>query len=306
MPKRTTQLDLVRRMTPKEQRRYYAALQAHLKDDKPAAMAGYKRILDKNPKCWPARYSIALLAHHLLEHDWAVQQLATIVEAVPGFVEAWFNYGTILQTVGRYAEAEPALRRAIALAPDFTGAWTNLGNALLGLGRTEDAEAAFTTAMGLTPENPEAAWNLAHVLIMTGRWVEGWDAYETRWQVPGFSALNSVEVAEDRMDAPRHWPKGASLMGKTLVVTEEQGYGDLFMCLRYAPRLRSMGAAVIWSVRPECLRLVQASVSPDRVVSIRDQVPTADYLISCMSLHARLGITPDNVPGADGYLYTRV
>ena len=68
------------------------------------------------------------------------------------------------------------------------------------------------------------------------------------------------------------------------------------------PALRALGATVIWAVRPECQRLVEATVRPDRVVSIREPVPSADYIVSCMSLHQRLGVTVEAVPGAGGYL----
>jgi len=43
-------------------------------------------------------------------------------------------------------------------------------------------------------------------------------------------------------------------------------------------------------------------VRPDRVVSIRDPLPSGDYVVSCMTLHQRLGTTVENVPLAEGYL----
>jgi predicted Zn-dependent protease len=46
---------------------------------------------------------------------------------------AWFNLGFLLDVAGRPAEAEPALRAAVALDPKLDRAWYGLGLALLQL-----------------------------------------------------------------------------------------------------------------------------------------------------------------------------
>jgi hypothetical protein len=74
------------------------------------------------------------------------------------------------------------------------------------------------------------------------------------------------------------------------------------MCLRYADRLRDLGAKVTWAVRPGLLRLAAKTVAPDRVVSLEGPVPTGDYIVTTMTLHHRLAITTTTVPHADGYL----
>lgn len=302
MPKRLSQGVLANRLSAWEGRRLVQGEQLHRQGNFYGAMKKYRALIDRNPKCWPAVFNASVLAHQICEHDWAIHWLTKAVTAEPGFQEAWYNLGTILQTVNRYQEAADALERAVALDPTASGALVNLGNAYLGLGRLGDAFVMYDRALQHKPQNPEAVWNLAHYLIMTGQWEKGWTCYEARWAIVGFTELNQVLVDASRPDAPRHWPDGADLTGKTLIVTEEQGYGDLFMCLRYAPMLRAMGARTIWAVRPECMRLVAASLAPDQVVSIRDAVPAGDYLVSCMSLHQRLRVTPDTVPGAEGYL----
>lgn len=298
---RTTQRDLARTLSTWEAKQLVSGEARHRAGDQIGAMRKYKKILDRNPRCWPALFSVATLAHHMCEHAWAVENLRRIVKALPGFVEAWFNIGTMLQCMGIYDEAEAALRTALELDPTFVSAWTNLGNAHLGLGRPDEASACFEKALFFAPRDSEARWNLAHVLILKGRWEEGWAAYEARWQIPGFVEMNAIAVDASRPDMPQPW-RGAPLQGKTLVVCEEQGYGDTFMCLRYAPQLRAMGAKTVWAVRPEVMRLAQAAVAPDEVVSIREPVPGADYCVAMMTLHQRLGVTPETVPFPEGYL----
>lgn len=274
---------------------------SHKRGDSLNAMRLFKQVLDRNPRCWPAVFGAAVLAHQVCEHEWAIRQLRRMVKANPTAVEAWFNLGTILQCVGGYVEAVGALERAVQLRPSLVGARVNLGNALLGLGRTEEAFAAYEAARLLPLGSAESAWNLSHSLILTGQWKNGWAAYEYRFQIPGFVEMNAVSVDASRTDLPLPW-RGAPLNGKRLVVVAEQGWGDALMCLRYAATLRALGAITTWAVRPELVRLVERSVAPDPVVSTTDPLPSADYCVTCMSLHHRLGITPETVPGAHGYL----
>ena len=303
--RRTTQRELAKNVTLWEAKHLVAGEKLHLDGDLRMALRKYAKVLNRNPRCWPVVFNAAVLAHTLCDHAWAITQLQRCVKALPGFCEAWYNLGTMQQCVGQYAEAAVALQHAVDLDPTVVGAGINLGNALLGLGREEEAFAAYAAALKHKPTSAEAMYNLSFYYLLTGQWREGWRCYESRWHLPGFQELNQVAVDTLRLDAPRPWPDGVSLAGKRLIVTEEQGYGDLFMCLRYAPMLRALGATVTWAVRPECHWLTVATVYPDTVVSIRDQVPDADYIVSCMTLHQRLGITTDNVPGAEGYLMRR-
>lgn len=300
--KRTTQAQLSRHVRSAwEAKQFLAGIKRRMAGDQPGAIRKMKRLLDRNPTCWPAVFEVATMAHVLCEHRWAVEQLRKLVAAEPNFLEGAYNLGTILQCLGEYAEAEQHLRHVLALDPTFVAAHTNLGNALLGLGRPEEALASFDRALQHEPQDAEANWNLAHVLVLTGDWLRGWEKYEYRWKIPGFVEMNAITVEEGRTDLPQPW-RGAPLQGKTLIVAEEQGYGDTLMCLRYAPTLRAMGATVTWAVRPELLRLVAATVAPDAVCNIREPVPGADYIVAAMTLHHRLGITLDTVPHAEGYL----
>lgn len=299
--KRVTTADLTRRLTLKEQKKLLAAERLRLAGDTPGCAVALERMVAKNPKCWPALFQLSAIMHqHANDHAWAIAALQRLIDHVPGFAEAHYNIGTMLQCVNRYREAADHLAQAVALAPEIVGARTNYGNALLGLGLVASAMAQYEAALALTPDTADAEWNLAHVLLLTGHWLEGWRRYEARWRIPGFCEHNQITLAPGGPQ-PLPW-RGATLTGKTLLVCGEQGWGDDLMCLRYAPLLRAKGATVIWALRPQLLRLAAKTVAPDRVVPITDPMPPCDYIITTMSLHHRLGITPETIPAAEGYL----
>jgi tetratricopeptide (TPR) repeat protein len=300
MARRTTQRDLAGRVSQWEARKIVEGQRAYEAGDKVRAARIFDKILSRNKRCWPAVFSLAVIAHTICDHDYAVGMLTYLCTEEPGFAEAWYNLGTIEQCINRYADAADHLRKAIELDPTLVNARINLGNALLGLGRTEEAHAEYTAALQYKPNNAEATWNLSHYYILTGQWLKGWACYEARWSIPGFTEMNAIHVL-DGPTVPIPW-QGEDLTGKTLLVAEEQGYGDWWLSIRYADRLRELGATVTWACRPESIRLTARSVAPDRVVSIRDDVPSADYIVTCMTLHHRLAITPTTVPYPGGYL----
>lgn len=274
---------------------------AHRRGDRKRAYECYHKVLTRKPKCWPAVFNLAVLAHQVCEHELAIALLDRMTRAEPKAVEAWYNLGTILQAIGACAEADRCLTTATTLKPDYPAAWINLGNAKLGQGDREGADACYAEALALEPTDANALYNRAHYLILMGRWEEGWRCYEARWGIPGFVESNQIALAAEH--GAREW-RGEPLRGRSLVVCGEQGWGDDLMCLRYAPRLRAMAGRVTWAVRAGLLRLVREAVAPDRVVDINaDGVPDGtDYVVTTMSLHHRLAVTPETVPLAEGYL----
>ena len=80
----------------------------------------------------------------------------------------WSNLGACLRALGRVAEAETALRKAVARDPDLANAHLNLGNLLNAGGRFAEAETAFVRALELAPDLPETWRRLAVCRLASG------------------------------------------------------------------------------------------------------------------------------------------
>ena len=99
----------------------------------------------------------------------AHDELQTIVEANPGFVEALRLLAGTKQALGDSAAAEELLRRALTLEPDWTPTLATLGELLLGSGRASEAEALLQRAAAGSPPYPRAALLLARYYNDTAR-----------------------------------------------------------------------------------------------------------------------------------------
>lgn len=76
---------------------------------------------------------------------------------------AWFNLGFLLEAEGRPAEAEVALRAALALDPQLDRAWYGLALVLIRLGRHDEAVTALEENTRLQPMSPYGWYQLARL-----------------------------------------------------------------------------------------------------------------------------------------------
>jgi len=117
---------------------------------------------------WPDdAYALASRAHvraELGRRSQAIADLQQLVQAQPERSAAdWFNLAFLLDEAERYAEAEPAFRRAVELDPTLDRAWYGLGLALIRLQRLDEAVAALKRNTELQPMSPYGWYQLARV-----------------------------------------------------------------------------------------------------------------------------------------------
>jgi tetratricopeptide (TPR) repeat protein len=107
---------------------------------------------------------------HLLrkEYDRAASAFGEVVREDPADAQAWSNYGLALTHLGKAAEAELALSKAVALAPRNGEAWFHLGVARALRDEWTDAASAYRRAVALAPEDMVAWHRLGVALAESG------------------------------------------------------------------------------------------------------------------------------------------
>jgi tetratricopeptide (TPR) repeat protein len=110
-------------------------------DDIEQAVTALRHRVKRNPNLAAAHRDLGRV---YLEHPWrpeeALLELAMTLLLEPDDPRAHGSMGQVHLVEGRYAEAEPLLRRAIALGLDTGYLRHSLAQTLLGLGRTAEAE----------------------------------------------------------------------------------------------------------------------------------------------------------------------
>jgi FkbM family methyltransferase len=279
----------------------------------------------------------ALLARQAFQRGLAAQRRGKTAEALAHYSRAAAqdcetpglcnNLGVLLRDLGRPAEAEAVYRRALATTPDDTSVLSNLGNVLIDQGRMADAEAVaahalalrpgqasllynagvvekddgrperavvlFSRALAVDPTNPDTLWDRALALLQMGRYAEGFPAYEARW---GLKRAHKRKIPLPRWD-------GAPLQGRTIFLSDEQGFGDVLQFARFIPEVKRRGAGrIIVECQPQLMRLIGLIPVVDAVVAREKTVPEADVFVPLLSLPAIFATTLQTLPARVPYL----
>lgn len=291
------------------------------------AAAAYAKIASVAPDCFDAWYyggNAALEAEQLEPARHALQQAVLLR---PEFAPAWHDLGYTLTRLEDIPAADAALRRAVALqpqhpgvwldlaslqmaaedtaaaeaslrqaldfAPDWALAWHNLGYCLYRQRRNDEAIAAYRQALVLAPELPGAWWSLSLALLLKGEFSEGWRLYE--WRLRG----GSHRLSNDQAISSPAWT-GSPIIGKTILLRAEQGFGDSLQFVRYAPLLRQQGAQVLLALPEALLRL--ADSLPGVTVQSLQHPAAGDCHSLLMSLPYCCRTQLDTIPASVPYL----
>jgi len=216
----------------------------------------------------------------------------------PDFVITHYNLGRTLAALQRPEEAVISLRAALAGdvpahdAAHLADIYGELGRALLALDRVEEALETCHALQARLPDDPSAAWNESLALLQLGRYREGWTKYEQRFAVPTHDASRPGHQVLD-LD---------TVAGKRILLTAEQGRGDILQFARYAPLLVRRGAEVVVEAYPDLVGLLRTLEGVAEVIEFETATPH-DLLTSVLSLPMAFGTEVQNIPDAVPYLH---
>ena len=211
----------------------------------------------------------------------------------------WGNLGVALALQNRHDDALEAFERADrieASSGDDVENFVNLALHLREAGRTLDAIALYEKHLPLRP-SLTGHNDYAFALLTAGRLVEGWDQYEFRWI--------RTPLLQQRAGFNRPVWAGQDLRGKVLLLRAEQGFGDIFQFVRYAPMVKALGGRVLLQVREGLERVAQAFTGVDQVLdrSKSESLPHFDFYINLPSLPRVFNTHLESIPAQIPYLH---
>lgn len=224
----------------------------------------------------------------------AVQSFDKALALNPAFPGALNGRGIALRDLGRSEEALRSYERAIALDPAFADAMCNQGNVLQDLGRYDEAMRCYGSARAAVPDHAASQWNESLCRLLLGDFERGWSQYEWRWKT---EQLNAVR------DFPQpRWTGKEDLTGKTVLLHAEQGFGDTLHFCRYAGKVASRGARVVFEVQAPLKTLAESLEGVSKVVARGEPLPRFDFHCPLVSLPLAFGTRLETIPWDGAYL----
>jgi Flp pilus assembly protein TadD len=269
-----------------------AALELHRNGRLAEAEAMYRRALSIDPNNAHALHLLGVILHQNKQSAEGVELIQRAIALQPNAASFHNNLGEALRQLDRCDEAIASFQRAIALRPAYPEAYNNLGGEYGRLARLGDSVACLRKAISLAPNNPDAHWNLSVALLLGGEWNEGWNEFEwrlARKESPGRSY-------------PRPVWNGQPLLGKTLLLWSEQGFGDMIQFFRYVTEARRFGGRVIVDVQPALVDLLASQNLADGVYPAGQVPGHFDFHAALMSVPRIVKTTVQNVPANVPYI----
>ncbi|NUY30697.1 tetratricopeptide repeat protein [Paraburkholderia sp. JPY303] len=258
------------------------------------AEAAYREALAHRADYAEAHYNLGVALFRQERYEEAEQAYRDAIRCQPLLAHAHNNLGCVLRVLERFPEALDAFQQALAVSPQLAEAHSNIANALTQIGRFAEAESAYRQAIAFKPDYTEARFGLGVLLLGFGRFDEGWPLYECRYQQPHF-----VHRQSQTMLSCAQW-QGEPLAGKSVLLWQEDGLGDILQFSRYVPLLKALGAAhIAFACAPALHRLIAKVEGVDAVLDHHGaltRAATYDCWTSPLSVPLYLRTTLDTIP----------
>jgi hypothetical protein len=213
----------------------------------------------------------------------------------PAEIAALERQGRALLDAGQLEQAEALIRPSLASGSGPLALWRVLVQAIRPQGQIAETRAIQEMLVSMAPGDLSTRFNLAETLLLLGEFERGWREYVYRYSLAHTTAI-ARKVQRPRWD-------GKPIPGKTLLIHDEQGYGDTFQFLRMVAWARERSKArVILEINAESLSLAQRFSGCDEVI-VRGTLPGPfDTHCEMMSLPMAMGLTLANLPEPQPYL----
>lgn len=196
---------------------------------------------------------------------------------------------------GRLQDAEALARALVAKGAAPLQVWMILVTSLRRQGRHGEALPILEHLSAALPQNYELHFDLAEMYLLLGDFERGWREYRFRYH------LRHTRPLDRKVQAPM-WD-GEAIPGKTLLIHDEQGYGDTFQFIRMVAWAKERsGARIVLQVDLKQLSVTRRMNVADAVV-VRGQLPPPfDCHCQMMDLPMVMGLKLSDLPGAVPYL----
>ena len=258
------------------------------------AIACYHRAIQAQPAYAVPYNNMGLTMVNLGKLGEAERHYHQALSIQPRYPEALNNLGIVFRMRGQFEESKKCLQQALSLRAEYPEALNNIGNAYKDCGDMQTAITYYHKALQLN-DSADYRHNLALALLAAGKLQEGFAEYELRW------ATNQLKNSAKAFPVPE-W-RGEEAMGKTLLITSEQGFGDSLQFCRYAQLAKERGIRVVFEVPTPIKRILASLKDADYVVARGETLPPYDLHCPMMSLPFAFKTTLETIPAPSPYLF---
>ena len=157
------------------------------------ALASCRRAAEINDQLAPVHVTLGRVHVGTGKYDLALQEFQRALQLDANSADAYQQVARAYEYLGRPADAEASLHKAIALRPDYWDGYNSLGSYFVRQSQYPKAAEAFRKVLELTPDNSAAYSNLGVVLNRMGDRQEARAMYEKSIALnPSYPVYNNL------------------------------------------------------------------------------------------------------------------
>jgi len=193
-----------------------------------------------------------------------------------------------------FVKAE-TLTRALLTNGGQLHIWRLLVATLRRQGKVHEALEILDMLVQHAPGNLDLRFDLSEVLLLIGDFKRGWREYQYRY------SLDHTKILDRKVQKPL-WD-GRVIRDKTLLIHDEQGFGDTFQFLRMVPWVKQRSQAkIVLQIRQEQEGFAKRMSGIDQIVRQGELPPAFDMHCQMMTLPEVTDLTLADLPGQIPYI----
>ncbi len=250
----------------------------------------YQKVIALDPSCIDAYQTLSNIFKKKEQFTEAACCLEQALTHNPSSRTIRFSLGCIYLSIGNIDGAIKAFREIYQRSPQAISALYNIGYALKTGGRIDEAIAAYQKVLKKNPQYDAAHLALGFAYLNKGDFTRGWKQLE-----------RYLKKAKKNAEKLRALLRKNDVKGKTILLHLEGGIGDTLHFVRYAQRLKKMGATVIAFVQKPLIPLLSLCPYIDKLLSSKAHIPH-DASSTFMSLPVIFNDNEETFPHIIPYL----
>ncbi len=270
----------------KESELFYGMIQSQLgRYNK--AIEIFKRLIKNKNKLEESYYNLGIVYQKIDEFSLSIEYFEKAIKIDNQKYQYFNSKGISFQKLLNYEKADFCYKKAIKLNNNYAKAYSNLGLLNQRSGFFEEALNYFNIALDKDPQDYEILYNKSICLLENGNFKDGLSYY--KWRQSGKFLKN------DKFNLK-------NINNRKILITCDQGLGDIILLTRFVKLLSSYGAKVTFEIPESMTELFKCLSSTIIVTSKVNNYSNFDYKCSLGDLFEIFKINKSNIPLTKSYL----
>lgn len=234
---------------------------------------------------------------YIKEHNYkkAIDILLKAIKTNPKDADAYMSLGVCLQEEKLYNKAEESYKNSIALGNKSTSVYFDLAKLYMQTDSFTKAKEMFEKALEQSPNNSDILFEYSILFLKLKQYKRGFDLYRNRY------AIDKSDKQTHILSRDKLLQKGYHIRGKKILMTDEQGFGDIIQFARYLPIFAKMEVTVSMYIRPLLEELLKDNFPFVNFITSNKRVEY-NYHLPLMDSAYYFDTEYETIPSQYGYL----